>query len=685
MNKPVYFAADEAEVCVETLIDKSSTWFNTLVHNNYIDKLKRSWNAYHGSYFDASHQVGFGGEMGELVHLAVNHYRNIARHQLNMTTSNRPSFQARSVNTDSKSQIQTTLANGLLEYYMREKRLEVFLKTAVEHAIVMGSGYVKMEWNSTSGEIHDYIFPEKKEDSEDDEEISPYPIYEGDVQFSNLSPLDVVFDGSKESTENHDWVLCRTFKNKFDLAAKYPELESKILGVKSKSDQEKHRVTLSALDETVDVPVYEFFHKKTESMPNGRYLLYLDGDIILMDSPMPYRKLPIYRIAPSDILGTPYGYTTMFDLLPLQDAVNTMYSTAFTNQSSYGVQNVLNPMGNNVKSTQLENGMNFIEYNGQVGKPEALNLTNTPPEIFNFLQMLERAMETISGINSVARGNPESSLKSGNALALVQAQALQFISGLQHSYIQMIEDIGTGLIQLLQDFAEVPRIAEISGIANKSKMAKFKGDDLDSINRVVVDAGNALAQSAAGRAEMADNLIQMGLINKPEEYFSVINTGRLENMTEGHINQNLLIRTENERLIDGTVEVLAIDTDAHSQHIREHRDILNDPDARIKDPSFVERTLVHIQQHIEALRNVDPDLLAMLGEQPLSPPGGTPINPETGQPDMPNAEGVAQPMMNPEAGGPPAPSSSAGMPKIASPAKSPDGNPVLASDIPLTR
>jgi len=53
-------------------------------------------------------------------------------------------------------------------------------------------------------------------------------IREGDVEFTNLSPYDVVFDTTKETTENHDWVLTRSFRNKFDLAAKFPEMANKI-------------------------------------------------------------------------------------------------------------------------------------------------------------------------------------------------------------------------------------------------------------------------------------------------------------------------------------------------------------------------------------------------------------------------------------------------------------------------
>jgi len=653
-----YFAADEAEKTASYLEKKAQYWFKNLNTHRYLDKLRRSWRAYHGSYYSDGHEITLGGETGELTNLPVNHYRNIAQHILTMVTSNRPAFQARSVNTDYKSQVQTQLANGLLDFYMRDKRLEKYLKKAVEYAIVLGAGYIKMEWNATSGEIYDYIMPEELEEDiagydeddnpldEDGNIIEPYPIYQGDVEFTNLSPFDVVFDSTKEDSKQLDWVLTRTFKNKYDLMAKYPEQASKIESLQTKSDLQYYRVYMNEYDRTDDVPVYEFFHKKTESLPNGRYMLYLDADIVLMDTVMPYRKLPVYRITPGDILGTPYGYTSMFDLLPLQDAVNTLHSTILTNQSAFGVQNVLNPRGNDVRVNQIEGALNFIEYNpivagGADGTPKPLNLTNTPPEIFNYMQMLEREMETLSGVNSVARGNPESSLKSGNALALVQSQALQFMNGLQQSYIMLIEDIGSGLIELLQDFAKVPRVAEISGKSNRSKLQEFTGDDIESINRVIVDVGNSLAQTTAGRVQMADNLIQMGVVQNADQYFSVINTGKLETMTDGANNQALLIHAENERLVDGTSPVIATAIDKHAMHIREHMNVLADPELRL-DAELNARVLAHIQEHIQLLQNTDPNLLAMIGEQPLGPDMGSPIAP--GSVSGTDATGQAAPM-----------------------------------------
>ena len=120
-NSSVYFAADESKDCVSFLQQKASYWFDSLLTNNYLDKIKRSWLAYHGNFYEDSHQIGQGGETGELVNFAINHYRNIAQHILVMVTSSRPAFQPRAINTDHKSQIQVTLAHGLLEYYMRER------------------------------------------------------------------------------------------------------------------------------------------------------------------------------------------------------------------------------------------------------------------------------------------------------------------------------------------------------------------------------------------------------------------------------------------------------------------------------------------------------------------------------------------------------------------------------------
>jgi hypothetical protein len=232
-NDNKYFAAKEADKTATILLNRANYWFNEIKTNGYLDKMRDMWAAYHGAYmtsFDNAHRITFGGEQGELTHLAVNHLRNIASHMLTMITATRPAMQARATNSDYKSLVQTKLANGLLDYYLREKRLEKYLKTSAEYAIVMGAGFIKMDWNATTGEIYDYI-GEEVDSVTGEKTREGYPVYEGDVEFTNLSPFDVVFDDNLENVNESSWVLCRSFKNKYDLIAKYPEFEQKILGI----------------------------------------------------------------------------------------------------------------------------------------------------------------------------------------------------------------------------------------------------------------------------------------------------------------------------------------------------------------------------------------------------------------------------------------------------------------------
>lgn len=637
----IYFAAKDPVKTASVLEAKATEWTASQSSNGFLEKLRSMYSAYHGAYYsDAStgHQITFGGEQGELVNFPVNQFRNIATHMLVMTTSNRPALECRATNTDYKSLVQTYLANSILDYYLREKKLEVFLKQAVEYAIVYGSGFVVMEWDATRGEVVDYI------------EETKTKIYEGDIIFENLSPFDVMFDGTKESG-NNDWVMIRRWKNKFDLAAKYPEYAEKIISLETKSEMEKFRLGISnLLDKTDDVQVFEFYHNRTECMPDGRYMMFLTSDIILQDVAMPYRVLPVFRIAPSNIHGTPHGYTPMFDLLPLQEILNSLYSTVASNQNAFGVQNILNPRGSDIQVNQLISGLNIIDYNDASkggGKPEALNLTNTPAEVFKFIQMVEQAMETLSGVNSVARGQPEASLKSGTALALVQSMALQFMSGLQQSYVELTESVGTAIIKMLQDFAHTARVVAIAGKTNRTYMKEFTSKDISNISRVVVDVGNPMARTTAGRVQMAEQLLQYGDITA-KQYVNLIHTGSLDSLTEDIVHESMLMRAENESMLDGETPI-AVFTENHKEHIESHRSVLFDPDLK-KDPGLVSRVQAHIQDHINLLRTTDPGTLAMLNQQslpPAPPPQGAPV------PGGPPQQGAPGPGGPPSPGAPP--------------------------------
>jgi hypothetical protein len=650
----VYFAKKDGEDLADILTSKINEWVSTTKAMGYTDKMKQAWAAYHGMFFQSfagSHQISFGGEQGEIANLPINHIRNIAQHMKTMTIASRPALEARAANTDHKSLIQAQLATGLLDYYMREKRLERYISTAVEHAIVLGAGYIKMEWDTSVGRI-----------VEEDEETGT-AIREGDIKFTNLSPFEIITDISK-GDQDHDWIITIDKKNRYDLIAKFPEFEDKILGLESID-----RFQMVVMNKTMGtdyVPIFTFYHRPTDSLPNGRQVVFLSDDIVLTDQDLPYKQIPVYRIAPNEVLGTTMGYSSLFDLLPLQEAINTVYTSIFSNQVAFGTQNIFVETGSNISMSNLSGGLNVIE---GLKKPEVLNLLGTSDQSFSLASKLEALMETLSGVNSVTRGSPEANLKSGTALALVQSMSIQFISGLQQQYVQLLEDVGTAIIEILKDYATEPRVASIIGKNNKAYLKQFKSEDIQEVNRVVVDVGNPLAKTTAGRIQMAEQLMQMKADEFTiEQYIQVINTGKLEVMTDKATRKINQIEMENEKLMEG-IQVKALAIDDHVEHIKEHVTLLDDPDIR-NDDNAAGLILAHIQEHIQLGQNTDPALLQVLGYQPIPMP--MPPMPPQGQPAPEAPQGSATPgniMQDP--GQMP----NQAMPSQPSPAEPPPGTP----------
>ena len=150
----------------------------------------------------------------------------------------------------------------------------------------------------------------------------------------------------------------------------------------------------------------------------------------------------------------------------------------------------------------------------------------------------------------------------------------------------------------------------------------------------------------------------------------VMQTGRLDAMTDDQERELLLVNAENELLAKGEI-VNALDIDQHTLHIKQHRGVLADPNLR-KDPKFYNNILSHINEHIQLLRTVDPSLLTLIKEQPLPPlqapppgPQGPGVNAGQMQPGPPTVQGPTAPP-----GAPP-------MPNIPHPAAPMQGLPVI--------
>lgn len=638
MNKTEYFATQSPSEVAHFMIDKLSEWRQFINRNGLQRKWWKSYRLYYGKHFFKNLNYTDGemirtGEKGELVAYAVNHYRNLIKHVLALTVNEKPAYDCMAVNSDPDSLNDAKNGTKILDAYLTQKRSYRFLRRAAEMSQVFGKGFILPLWDPSAGRPYGKTFAKDLQGQpllDDNGQPKEKTIYEGDAEDRNPSVFDVYVDQSCEDWEFRQWENVRLFKNKFDLAIQYPHAATDILALPGKDDLDGVKyLTFQHYNETADVPVYYFFHKKTHSLPNGRLLIYCTDDCILYDGPIPYRRLPLQRIVPGEIFGTTEGYSDAFDIMGIQEAVDTLYSIIFSNQQANGVQKIWVPEGGNISSQMLSKGLAILR--GPAGaKPEPLNLTMTAGEIFQSIPLNEKAMETLSGINSVARGDPEALGKnaSGIALAYVQAMAVQYNSMFQTAWAEMNEDYGTFKLEQLQAFATTERKVAMTGKNSRGAMKSFSGNDLKSLDRVVVKLGNPLTRTISGRLNIADSMLQKGLITSPQEYFTVMETGQLDVMTKGADAELDLIHKENDLLMQGK-SVKAMVGDKHILHGQEHKALLDDPDLRQReamgDPvasAIVKNTTDHIQEHNQQWHGQagDPYWAAISNEPPAPPP-----------------------------------------------------------------
>jgi hypothetical protein len=609
--------------------------------------LIKNWQYYSNLYFDDqidSIGVSALGEMGELVGYAVNHFRNLLQHLLTLTTRDRPALIVRAKNSDARSLIQSRLGKSVLESYWRDKQAEIYYKNAVEHALVFGQGFLVITWEPQIGEILGV---------DDKDNFS----YEGDLHFENPTAWDVFYDLGVPDWKRQDWVIIRSYENKWNLIARHPDKKDAILAAQNFPDSydDTNRPLLlenEIYQDTDNIEVFKFFHRQTDAIPAGRMAKYVPG-AVLTDTALPYRRLPVLRTTPGELLLSPFGYTPAFDLQAPQEIVNLEASSIASNHKSFGIQNVWTRTGDDIGQSELEGGLNHVQ---SEEPPQALNLTNTPPEVFEFYNMTVQAMEYLSGVNSVSRGQPDAMrAASGAALALIDAKSVQFSSSLIQSYHAMIEDGGTLMLEILRDFAQTDRVVSIIGKWNQSYVQEFRGSDLSEIDRVTVETTNPVLNTFAGRIELADKLLASQLLTTPEEYINVIQTGQVESLLEAETAQLAKIRSENEALMEGQ-PVEASPYDNHVLHIKECHSLINSRDAAYNE-DLVAGVAAHISDHVFLLENMEVQkILTVLGYPvPIPPTYAMPLNDPQAQPvplqGLPGGGGAA-PTGRPPGGAP---------------------------------
>lgn len=610
----IYFAQETSDNIAQEIEQKVKDYREHLRTTGRLQKLRTS----HTTYYPRSVGIENVGEYGEFASVVSNEYANLIRHIKSMVASNKPAWDQKASNSDSASISSAQLANGILDYVMTEKRCETYLSKALETGLRLQEGWIAVDWDAQTGE-EIAVDP-----------TNNFPVKTGDVALDNFNMLEVQRDFRERSLGNCNWFIVSKEKNKYDLAARYPAQAEQILAVTFNRQLEHSLDPFErAMQGSSDmVEVHTLIHNKTAQVPGGR-LTIICGDAVLFDGELPYRKINLVCFRPEEEDNKPFGHTPFFDLLPLQEVGDLLLSTVVSNNRAFGAQSIVSEKGSGVEITQVSEGLNLIEFAQGSSPPSSLQLTASAPETYNLIGQISSQMERLSGVSQISRGTVNTAQLSGSQMALLQSQQIQFASQINQAYQAMLEDVGTLVVQHYQSFAVAPRVIQLQGKTGRAAVKEFSQVDLNGINRVTVSSGNALSKTLAGRLEVAKDLLQNGLVTRPEQYLEVLTSGQLTPLIESETSQLSLVRSENEFLQEGQT-VQALISDKHDLHCAEHLQVLASPEVRA-NPAITNSVLQHVMEHMQLWRTADPMILALSNTPPA--PQAQPT--QAGQPEVP--------------------------------------------------
>jgi hypothetical protein len=642
----VYFAADEVDRLIDTCEMKINNWGAAAGASGFMSSVvKAQWRnnaAYYASMLEAQAWdtgLTFGGDKGEFVKSIIPKARVLIRQFVSLATKQRYSFDVVTDVADSDPVKTARIGNSIVKNESEKHHIDLVAERIVETVAIEGICCVTNTWDTGSGKIYGRM---------DDKGNM---LYSGGNRLEMYTFNDMMFDWTKKNPDDLDWVIFRNKKNRWDLIAQFPELEDKIRSLPSAQLERLAMPTLSVEAYEInqdEVYVREFYHKPTPALPFGRMAIYCNKDTVLFDGENPYEGIPAVFFVFQQIKNTLLGYPMMSNLLTQQELYTAEISTIATNHSAFGVQSVLVPKGSNISVNQVSKGMTFIDYTPQGadggGKPEPMQLTSTPPEVFNFVQMMSAGLEELSMINSTLRGQPPANVTSGAMAATLSANALEFIYSDTKGLTIGLEQLMSMSIKNYKKFASVEQIIDVIGEGNTSTAQEFKGSDVKGVKQVKIRQGNPLLNTIAGRLQLGESilpLLQQGKNDAISRYLGLLEGAPIETLFQSELSEDVAVMQEIEALQRGD-NVAPLITDNHPMYIRAYQKLLYNPSIRLNGP-MVQSILSLIMERAQLEMQCPPDVKAMLRGLPMPQMGMPPQAMPTNQPPSNPSEAVAPP------------------------------------------
>lgn len=632
----IYWAKKKGKALVDALKAKESRFFEACERRGLLTMWRIAYAQYYGldplalSDF-ATQQIAFVGPQAEFIRFRINEVRSFIKQQNTIAQGERPSFKCMAVNTDYESLAQVEICDQIVNYIYKRGSGEEKERQLLEVDGVFGIGYGWDRWDYEAGDLVDVMqdVPEMFLQTGAPAQM-PVKRKSGAPTTTVLYPWEVVLDAY--ARDEHGWRVARERCSKWELAAQYPDQSKDI--VKQGAGDEYCLSELFGFDSDAltedDCIVKHFYHPCSAALPDGRYVGYV-GDTILWDRPCPTTEgTPIIELCSGKFFGTQFGYADSWDLCSINEMIDQLCSDTASNLATFGRQTIVVDEGTKFDVDLIALGHRVLTKNPAAEAPKVIEFAEMPEASKWFLEYLHKRHESISGLNSVARGDPGANISSGQMAALFHSIAIEYQSGRQASLDAYRTRSANLKLDMVHLYADAPFVAEIAGVDERPYLREFTKDDLSGIRRVFVETANPLLRNPAGRLQVFEQIKDL----PPEERgpaIELITTGQSKAFTRRSRTADMRIRWENEQLSQGIpVQVVALDDPF--KHVPEHFAEIEARSAQLQqDPRAMQAFLMHIMEHQQQWLQMSPFMAAFMKIIPPPDPSGMTLMPAPGE------------------------------------------------------
>jgi hypothetical protein len=487
----------------------------------------------------------------------------------------KPAVSIMPANDEHSDKVGAKACKNLVDYIWYKERFDdEQILELVTNAMTEGEAFIFPLWNPDKGDLdQEYVDKYKAKvdagekvpllgengEPELDDDGKPImiesEIRNGDVEHVIESTLNVRVQRKRSNRyKDADHVMRLEEMPVEEARLKWPNAAAKIRAIEEANEWEVFDPEEGPRKvEKNSVLVVHMYHKRTKTLPRGRYVVFT-REAILHNDKLPYscEGLPCERLTDDDYKDVLHGKSFISRVRPLVRVKGKLTNMIVRNIFMLSHPKWMMPAGA-AKLEALGNDSTIVQYKGPTA-PALVSSQATPAEVYNFRSILGDETYRKAGIGETSRGEPPAGIKAFVALQFVSEMEQELFNRLILKLNAFIKNVTKKDLAVAGDYyaKDEKRAILIQGKEGRWMSAFFDSSHLSKPYDVRAQNSSALPQSKGARIQTVMDLNKEfpGLIPQ-EQLVELIDLGQSDKFVTAVTVSIRAAEAENEFLMEG--------------------------------------------------------------------------------------------------------------------------------------